>query len=57
MSCPEPRCEAALAQVIAERDEARAERDIYRRALVQIADAQSGTWGKLAHDAIRRAGR
>ena len=29
------------------------ERDIYRKALWRIADAESGTWGWIAHQALR----
>jgi hypothetical protein len=38
-----------------EREYARlqAERDHYRRALRAIADAESGAWGRQAHDALQ----
>jgi hypothetical protein len=29
--------------------------EIYRRALQRIADAESGAWGKIAHEALRDA--
>jgi hypothetical protein len=29
--------------------------EIYRRALVRIADAESGQWGSIAHEALRAA--
>lgn len=31
----------------------RVEHDRYRRALEQIADAESGGWGRIAHNALR----
>jgi len=29
--------------------------DIYRKALWRIADADSGTWGRIAFEALRQA--
>lgn len=31
------------------------ERDIYRTALVEIADSESGVWGTIANTALRQA--
>lgn len=34
-------------------EQLQAERDRYRAALARIAGAESGIWGRIAHDALR----
>lgn len=43
---PEPELRARLVDQIV------AERDRYKAALIRIADAESGRWGWIAHDAL-----
>lgn len=41
------------ARLRSELKEVREERDRFRRALARISDAESGHWGRIAHDALR----
>lgn len=40
------------ATTLREDAELREERDRYRAALVRISDAESGIWGRMAHQAL-----
>jgi hypothetical protein len=45
-------CHAEREHLETEHARVKAERDHYRRILRSIADAESGAWGRQAHDAL-----